>query len=343
MEIITGEILTEDGFVKGHIKLYKNKYSEIGRGKSNKKPICKGLIVPTFVNSHTHIGDSFIKDKGIELPKDVEELVAPPDGLKHRLLKEASDEDIIIGMQHAIDVMINSGTEFFYDFRENGISGLNKLKSATHQRPINPKILSRPNNLNFDKCEIQLLLENSDGIAISSISDWNYSELEKIARSTNEKGKIFALHASERIQEDIDNILDLKPDFLVHMLKASESDFIRVKEENIPVVVCPRSNSFFGLRPKFELMKRVGVNVIIGTDNAMLHSPNILEEINFIRSNSKVYSTYELLLMSTFGARKALNLEGDILGFNSMGNFVVLDDKSLKPLYISFNSLEDQI
>ena len=343
MEIISGEILTGSGFVKGYITLHKNKISEIVRGTPSKKPICKGLIVPTFVNSHTHIGDYFIKDKGIDLPKDVEELVAPPDGLKHRLLKEASDEVIIRGMKDAIDIMLNSGTEFFLDFRENGISGVNMLKSATHQRPINSIILSRPDNLNFEKTEIDLLLDKSDGIAISSITDWEYSELQKIAKSAEIKNKIFALHASERIRENIDQILDLKPDFLVHMLKASESDFIKLREENIPIVVCPRSNSFFGLRPDFKLMKRVGVNVLIGTDNAMLNPPNIIEEISFIRSISKIYSTHELLFMSTFGARKALNLKCDILGSDSMGNFVVLDDKSLKPLYISFNSLEDQI
>ena len=343
MEFISGEILTEDGFVKGHITLDKKRISEIGRGTPNNKPICKGLIVPTFVNSHTHIGDSFIRDKGIDLPKDVEELVAPPDGLKHRLLKEASDEVIIKGMKYAIDVMINSGTEFFLDFRENGISGVNMLKSATHKRPINSIILSRPVNLNFDKTEIDLLLNKSDGIAISSISDWEYSELQKIARSADLKGKIFALHASERIRENIDQILDLKPDFLVHMLKASESDLIKLREENIPIVVSPRSNAFFGFRPDFKLMKRVGVNVLIGTDNVMLNPPNILEEISFIRSISKIYSAQELLFMSTFGARKALNLKCDILGSDSMGNFVVLDDKSLKPLYISFNISEDQI
>jgi cytosine/adenosine deaminase-related metal-dependent hydrolase len=341
MEFISGNILTEDGFVKGHISIDNNKVLEIGKGKPDKKPIYQGYIVPTFVNSHTHIGDSFIRDKGIDLPRDVEQLVAPPDGLKHRMLKEASDEVIIKGMQKSIEVMINSGTEFFLDFRENGLSGVEQLKSAIHQIPISSIILSRPDHLHFDKNEIDILLESSDGIAISSITDWDYSQLIKISASARAKGKIFALHASERIQENIDDILDLKPDFLVHMITASESDFIRVKQEKIPVVVCPRSNSFFNLQPNFELMKKVDVKIMIGTDNAMLNPPNILEELCFIRSITNVYSLQELLFISTIGARKALNLEGDILGFNSMGNFVVLDKKSLKPLYISFENLED--
>ena len=86
MDFVSGEILTEEGFKKGYIEFNKEKIIEIGEGNPPQKPICKGLIVPTFVNAHTHIGDSFIKEKGIDLPKNIEELVAPPDGFKHRLL-----------------------------------------------------------------------------------------------------------------------------------------------------------------------------------------------------------------------------------------------------------------
>ncbi len=341
MDYISGEILTIDGLKKGYISFDKGKIIEIGKGLPQKKPICKGLIVPTFVNAHTHIGDSFIREKNIDLPKNIEELVAPPHGLKHRFLREASDEEIIEGMEKSLDIMIKCGTQFFCDFRENGILGISQLKSALRLRSINSIILSRPDSLNFDKNEIDLLLKNSDGIAISSISDWEYSELYKVAERAKAKNKIFALHANERVKENIDEILDLKPDFLVHMIKASESDFFKVKENNIPVIVCPRANSFFGLRPNFELMKKVGIELLIGSDNAMLNTPNILDEIHYILSISKVNSKYDLLYMSTFGARKALNLKCDIQGSNSKANFVVLNNKTLKPLYISINNLEE--
>ena len=177
-------------------------------------------------------------------------------------------------------------------------------------------------------------MKNSDGIAISSITDWNYSELQKVAKETRNKNKIFALHGSERIRENIDDILDLKPNFLVHMIKASESDIIKVKENKIPIVICPRANFFYDLKPNFKLLKKVGVNLLLGTDNAMLTSPIILDEIKYLKSVSKEFSIIELLYMTTFGARKALNLECDILGPNSKAEFVVLDSKSLKPLYI---------
>ena len=335
MDFVSGEILTDVRFKSGYIAFEKGKIIETGKGNSPKKPICKGLIVPTFVNTHTHIGDSFIREKKIDLPKNIEQLVAPPNGLKHKLLREASDEDIIEGMEKSIDIMIKSGTKYFCDFRENGILGISQLKAALQLRNIISLILSRPDSLEYIKDEVDILLKNSDGIAISGISDWDYSELQKVARDTREKNKIFALHASERIRENVDDILDLKPNFLVHMIKASELDLIRVKENNISIIICPRANSFYGLKPNFNLLKKVGVNLLLGTDNAMLSSPVILDEIKHVKSISKGYSTFELLYMITFGARKVLNLDCDILGPNSKADFIVMDKKSLKPLYIS--------
>ena len=335
MDYVSGEILTDSGFKKGYLGFENKLIVETGKDTPPKKPICNGLIVPTFVNAHTHIGDSFIKDRNVKLPKNIEELVAPPNGLKHKLLQEASDEDIIEGMEKSIDIMIKNGINYFCDFRESGILGISQLKTALRLLNINSLILSRPDSLKYDKNEVDVLLKNSDGIAISSISDWEYSELQKIAQDTREKNKIFALHASERIRENIDNILDLKPNFLVHMIKASKSDLLRVKENKISIVVCPRANSFYGLKPNFSLLKKVGVDLSLGTDNAMLNSPVILDEIHYVKSISSDYSTFELLYMTTFGARKALNLDYSILAPNSRAEFVVLDGKSLKPLYIS--------
>lgn len=335
MEYVSGEILTESGFKEGYISFEKRKIIDVWKGIPPKKPICKGYIVPSFVNSHTHIGDSFIAEKKLHLPKNVEELVAPPDGLKHKLLKEATNENIIDGMEKSLNIMINNGTSHFCDFRESGILGVCQLKSALDLWKISSTILSRSESLKYNKDEIDILLKNSDGIALSSISDWDYSELKKIARDTRQKNKIFALHASETIKENIDDILDLKPKFLVHMLKANESDFIRVKENDIPIVVCPRANSFYGLKPNFKLLKKTGVTLLLGTDNAMINSPVILDEVAYVRTISKEYSTFELLNMITFSPRKVLNLDCHILGSNSKADFVVLDKKTLKPLYVS--------
>jgi len=335
MDYVSGEILKKNGIEKGYLGFEKGLIVETGKGIPNKKPICKGLIVPSLVNCHTHIGDSFIREKKINLPKSIEDLVTPPNGLKHKLLKETSDEDIIKGMEKSIETMINSGTEYFCDFRENGILGICQLKAALYMTKISSIILSRPDEIKYVKSEVDVLLKNSNGIAISSISDWDFQDIKKISDHTNKKNKIFSLHASERIRENIDDILDLNPSFLVHMLKATESDLQNAKEKNIPIIICPKANSFFGLKPNFNLLKKVGVNLLIGTDNAMINPPVILDEIKYIKTISKDFSTIELLNMITFGARKALNLDCNILCPNSKANFVVLDKINLKPLYVS--------
>jgi len=335
MEFVSGEVLTKNGFQKGYLGFKKRKIIETGKEKSPKKPVAKGLIVPSFVNAHTHIGDSFIKKRKIKLPRDIENLVAPPNGLKHKLLRKATEKELIEGMKTSIDHMIKSGTSVFCDFRENGIVGICLLKTALEFCNISSVILSRPNELNYRKNEIDILLNNSGGIGLSSISDWDYSELQKISKHLKKKKKLFAIHASERLRENIEDILDLKPDILVHMIKATESDLEQVKDSKIPIVLCPRSNNFYGFLPNFKLLKKVGVELALGTDNAMLNNPSILDEIIFIRKKTNIFSTEELLNFATFNARKVLNLECHILGPNSKAEFIVLDKKTLKPLYVS--------
>lgn len=334
MEYVSGQILTVEGFEKGYLGFEKNIIVERGKGNPSKKPVYKGLIVPSFINSHTHIGDSFIKKKKVKLPHNIKDLVAPPIGLKHKLLKEASEEELIDGMEESIDFMIKNGTKYFCDFRENGIIGICQLKTALQLWKISGFILSRPDDLVYNKNEMDILLKNSDGIGLSAISDWEYSELKKISKHTRNKNKVFAFHASERIRENIDQVLDLKPDFLVHMVKASESDLVCVKESNVPIVLCPRSNAFYGLKPDIDLMKKVGVKLLLGTDNAMLNTPNVLDELKNVKKMTNVFSDEELLNMITYFPRKVLNLGRNILGPNSPADFVVLDKKTLNTLYV---------
>ena len=53
---ISGKICTDGGFKKGHIGFQDGLVTEVGDGEV-KDPIAKGLILPTFVNAHTHIAD----------------------------------------------------------------------------------------------------------------------------------------------------------------------------------------------------------------------------------------------------------------------------------------------
>jgi cytosine/adenosine deaminase-related metal-dependent hydrolase len=255
-----------------------------------------------LINSHTHIGDAFITLKKLY---GIQELVGPS-GIKHTLLKQTKPNIIIEGMKKALKIMKNVGTTHFCDFREGGLKGVQLLKKALPSNII-PIILSRPQNQYYHRNEITSLLRESQGIGISSISDWNYYELVKIARHTQKKGKLFALHASERIHEPIDLILDLKPTFLVHMIQATPNDLAIVADHNIPVVICPRSNAYFNLRPNVLAMKKAGIPIMLGTDNAMITSPDIIQEAQYLIQHFKV-TPQEVRDMISKNPRKYLNV-----------------------------------
>jgi len=335
MMYIAGDVVTQEGFTKGYLGLRDDHIVDRGEGTPPKKPDYYGYILPSLINAHTHLGDSFIRQKKRSLPKNIEQLVAPPFGIKHQLLEQASEQEVSRGILKSLKIMQKTGTSLFVDFREGGLTGLKQLKKAIQATSINSIILSRPSKLTYHKEEIDALLDNSQGIGVSSIADWSYAEIEKIAKHTKQKKKIFSLHVSENKREDIDTVLDLKPDFLIHALKATESDLLCIKQENIPIVLCPRSNAFFGLQPSYALLKKLKIQLMLGTDNAMLSSPNIIDELKFMYSQTSLFSLHELFKMITYTPRKALNSVDCIQGLNLTSPVVVLDKQSLRPVYIS--------
>lgn len=335
MEYISGEILTNDGFVTGYLKLEDNHIiAELEKGTTPKKPIATGLIIPTCINAHTHLGDSFIRHQHLQLPHNVKELVAPPAGLKHRLLKQTTEQEILGGMKASLQEMRTAGTSCFCDFREGGFLGIYQIRKALKHCPVNAVIFSRPAKMTYDKEELDRLLENSDGIGLSSISDWEPSEIEKLADHVRKKNKLFALHASEVEREDIERVLDLKPNLLIHMIAATKTDLEQVKDASIPIVICPRSYLFFRLKHDLELMKKTGVTLLLGTDNGMINTPDVLEEVKELQKN-KIFNLEELLTMVTFTPRKALNLTDCIQGRDLSEKYIVLERDSLKLLFTS--------
>ncbi|MCD6481145.1 MAG: amidohydrolase family protein [Thermoplasmata archaeon] len=233
-------------------------------------------------NSHTHIGDAFLKaPHGMT----IEQLVAPPHGYKHRMLSSASREEIISGMKKAIGVMEKCGTDVFIDFREGGVDGIEMLLEAMEGRKIRAIIMGRPSSMKYNEKGMERILSMADGIGLSSISDWDYGEMEAISHHVREAGKMFALHVSEARREDIGMVLDLKPDFIVHLCYATEEDISEVVSRGIGVVVCPRANAFFGLSPPLKILLEKKAKVMLGTDNAMLVAPDIREEARYVINN----------------------------------------------------------
>ena len=242
------------------------------------------IIIPAFVNAHTHIGDSIAKEAGEGLT--LEELVAPPDGLKHRLLRQADREDLVEGMRQSIEFMESAGTGSFIEFREGGTDGVEAIRDALAGAAVDPVILGR---------ESVDAMHDSDGFGASSANDGDFTAERQ---ATAEVDKLFGIHAGEVDSSDINPALDLDPDFLVHLVHARDLHFERLADSEIPVAVCPRSNAVtdVGLPPVRKLLDRT--TVALGTDNVFLNSPSMFREMAFTAKLFDV-STMEVLRMAT--------------------------------------------
>lgn len=298
--------LYEDGrFREGSVAVEEGVIAEVSRRKAD-DALATGLILPSFANAHTHAGDAVVRE---EPTGTLEELVAPPDGLKHRALAAATDADVVAAVRPYLRTMLTTGTTAFSDFREMGVRGVRQLYEAALGLPLRPVVLGRPAGMAHDPDEVRALLRACDGIGISSLLDWEPSEAAKLARDAHAAKKAFALHASERVREDIDGVLDLKPDLLVHLTEATDADLARVAEAGVPVAVCPRSQAFFGKVVDLPRIVRAGIRVRLGTDNAMVNGPSMLRELDFAWKIARLRGGVEprLLLDAAFGGGKGLS------------------------------------
>jgi len=331
---LSGTVIYGDEFEEkeGYVVIEQGKIKEIGEEK--KEAAVEGIIIPSFVNAHTHVGDSVAKEPDF-MP--VEKLVGPG-GFKHKILAETSYETLVSSMQDTIEDVFATGTGMFADFREGGVFGVRALKEAfrltesrVRREKLSVKIFGRPaagTGTGTGTEDINVLFESVDGIGMSSVADHPREDLEFLAAEVKRKGKMFALHAGERNTADIKGAIELEPDFIVHLTKASPQDFKKMQDKNIAAVVCIRSNLVTGLGlPPLRQMLESGLTVGIGTDNVMLNSPDIFSEMEFI---SKIFQleAREVLRMCTLNSAKVLN-EAKFVGSIEEGkkaNLVVISN-----------------
>lgn len=233
----------------------------------------KYIITPTFFNAHTHLGDSIAKDPEF---MELEKLVGP-NGFKFKVLNKASKKELISSMKNSIYVALKSGTSALADFREGSINGIKLLKQADTENVC--VTFARPSNIE----EAELLLKyNIDGFGMSSARDHDLNFLEELRDFARKKRLMFAIHAGERGDEDVEGALALEPDLLIHMNKASAKNLKKAMDERIPIVSCIRSNVFFDLlNPRNYQTLSEYDRWLIGSDNVMISSPNMLSEMNF--------------------------------------------------------------
>jgi cytosine/adenosine deaminase-related metal-dependent hydrolase len=281
--IVEGAILDADGARPAYVRFRDSRVVEVGQlgtdSSRGREPRVRGIVVPAPVNGHTHLGDAVsVREPP---PGPISRLVRPPNGYKFRLLAGASSATKRTALRGAFARMARDGVAAVIDFREEGVPGVELFRSAARGSSVRPVILGRPLRRPVDPTELTRLLAVADGVGLSSALEENGDTRSAVARSCRSKKKIYALHASEARREDPESYLDPRPDLVVHLAKAAPDDLVAVRDAKVSVAVCVRSNALFGRQPDLRSMERLGMSVLLGTDNAMFHAPSIWRELEF--------------------------------------------------------------
>ncbi len=339
---------------KENIAVDDGKIIEISKDAKEGKIIdAEGAVVcPSFINGHVHIGDSIIKDEGYGL--SLSEMVKPPDGVKHKALANADDDELIDAMADSMWDMVNSGTTHFIDYREGGIKGVKLLRQASKDIPIKPIILGRDDSFYGDdpdlskvKAAIRKLLKVADGIAPSGFGEITEEVANLIVKECTKQGKISSIHVAESESNQIESLeksgkteiekgVDNSFDQLVHVTNPKNNDLGLIKTSSSNVVVCPRANATLNVGvARLNEMLGLGIKPLLGSDNVMLNSPNMLRELEFsLKLMSVYYKSYidpaQLLQMATTNicayninnvVEKSFIGEGNFAEFNVFKSF----------------------
>ena len=324
------------------------------------------IVCPRFINAHTHIGDSIIKDEGDGLSLD--EMVKPPHGIKHVALESADDDELIEAMRESMWDMHNLGISHFIDYREGGLEGVRLLKEAAKDIPIKPIILARDSsfygedaNYHQVKVAIRKLLKEADGIGLSGFGEIDTTVAEIICERCERAGKISSIHVAESEANQFTSIektdktepqraFDAGFNQVVHMANPKEDDITRLSKSNSSLTICPRSNGALsvGFIPLFDILK-TGTKPLIGSDNIMINRPNLFREMEFtlkiMKGISKDYiAPIEILKMATTNVCVADSLSEKInkpyIGEGQKAEIMIINQKSNNPYLSLINRTE---
>ena len=311
MEALSGTILAGRSFepTRGRVVVEDGRIAAVEETETTSTDI----ILPAFVNAHTHLGDSVAKEAAVGLSLD--EAVAPPDSLKHRRLTAADRSDLVSAMRRTLRFMQQTGTVSCLDFREFGTAGARALREAAEPVALDPFIFGS---------DEQSVLDVADGYGASGANDNDFTEQRAACA---ERDYPFAIHAGEPDATDIHPALDLEPHLLVHMVHAEQEHLDRVAEQSVPVAVCPRANTVLdvGKPPIRELLDHT--TVALGTDNVMLNSPSMFREMAYTAKRFDV-TAREVLRMATTAGAEIAGLDCGVIAPGRRAALIVVDGDS---------------
>ncbi len=265
------------------------------------------VVMPGLWNAHTHMGDACAPDGAVGLT--LEQGFFRPDGYKYRMLAEKSDEQLLDSFRDTLGYMARTGTVGHIDFREQGPRGSRLLRTVSNEIGLQSVILGQFNDLPFDDSalcanraslppayveELRLLLQESDGFSESTMNDLTDPAWREVKKITDAAGKFRAIHCLENEnyrktsvkltgRGDLVRAIELyHPHLIIHVTAANDQEIQLLASHNVTCVLNPRANAALGLPiPPVAKLLDAGVNLLLGTDNGLLNSPNMFAELDY--------------------------------------------------------------
>jgi cytosine/adenosine deaminase-related metal-dependent hydrolase len=228
-------------------------------------------LLPQPGNAHVHSADHAFPEYGITM--GLRDLVAPPHGLKHRLLEATPGEELVRAIGEFYRLSWRMGLGVLIDFREGGGLGCMLARKARELLPggLRVVILGRPGPMWPEGCE---------GLGVSSPLDYDVELLRELSLKYKPAMAHVAEDPEARVAGDLERALDAGLDAIVHGTHLSGSDLDVLRERGVALVMCPRSNMWhsIGVPPVAEALRR-GVTLAFGSDNASWQTPDVWAEV----------------------------------------------------------------
>jgi len=297
-----------------------------------------GILLPGFVNAHTHLELSYLNNKIKSTKKGMVEwldrlndcFISNAHVDKSSFIKQAMQDLNKYGVVAVGDV---SNTGETYDLlSENKFAGIvfkehydglgvDKVSVDVSKSNGYLSIVPSPHSLYATSGKlIDEMVKSNIAEGYPTSIHWleSMNELEFYA---NHKSGIYSLlnRLWPGIESNFNNLIFPK-DFvnnyfndkliLVHALESDDDMIQEYKKSNVNIVLCPRSNEFIsGKHPDFDKFYNSNISFAIGSDSlASVENLDVRRDMAFIRDHSSIHP-HELLNSLTINGAKVLNLE----------------------------------
>lgn len=223
------------------------------------------VVLPQPANAHVHSADGGFPEFGVDL--GLHELVAPPDGLKYRMLSTLSGAELVASIARTYYLAYKMGVGLLVDFREGGGEGCQAAHAALRStaRDLELLVLGTPGPGFPEGC---------DGLGVSSPLDYPESLLRQLTSLFPVSMTHVAEDPNNWAQGDLQEAIRSGFKGIVHGTYLTSEELEAVRDRGVGLVMCPRSNLWHGLRaPPVADAIRLGVTLGLGSDNAAWSVP----------------------------------------------------------------------